>query len=231
MPRVRQAREAKTGSFTMKRIVLRALAFLLLGATITVAVAWACVYWAPLRALPFSETGWPSYRGWPVKVPNEWGESDTFTNYAERGLGIVRAEAGVMLRDYSRKKYLGQLAIRIDAGWPRMALTAFLVTESDMKAAQSSDATVLNWSGGFAAGGMRAPIGGEMALPFKPLWAGFAFNCGFFGLLAWLALGAPRTARHYLRGRRGQCHACGYPVGTSPICTECGKPIKSRVAT
>ena len=28
--------------------------------------------------------------------------------------------------------------------------------------------------------------------------------------------------------KRGQCPACGYPIGTSPVCTECGKPVTPR---
>ena len=27
---------------------------------------------------------------------------------------------------------------------------------------------------------------------------------------------------------RGLCPACSYPVGTSPLCTECGKPVRPR---
>ena len=34
--------------------------------------------------------------------------------------------------------------------------------------------------------------------------------------------------REHFRTRRGQCPACAYPVGTNPLCTECGKPVRVR---
>ena len=31
--------------------------------------------------------------------------------------------------------------------------------------------------------------------------------------------------RRLTRGKRGRCPACGYPTGTSPVCTECGREV------
>jgi len=37
--------------------------------------------------------------------------------------------------------------------------------------------------------------------------------------------GAPKSLRRRRRIKRGLCPACAYPVGQSPVCTECGFPL------
>ena len=34
--------------------------------------------------------------------------------------------------------------------------------------------------------------------------------------------------RGFVRVRRRRCPACAYPMGDSPVCTECGKPLPQR---
>ncbi len=64
-----------------------------------------------------------------------------------------------------------------------------------------------------------------MIFPYRPVWAGFAANTLLYGAvlaaIAWCA----RYVRRARRLRRGQCPACGYPRGTSPVCTECGEAL------
>ncbi len=45
--------------------------------------------------------------------------------------------------------------------------------------------------------------------------------------ILWMAL-AIRQHRIEERIKNGLCPACGYHVGTSPICTECGKPVTPK---
>jgi hypothetical protein len=59
-------------------------------------------------------------------------------------------------------------------------------------------------------------------------FAGFA---GLYALLLYALFVALRTARRMLlygrgvgRLQRRRCTACGYPVGTGRVCTECGRP-------
>ncbi|MGH7132568.1 MAG: hypothetical protein ACREJO_11540 [Phycisphaerales bacterium] len=66
-------------------------------------------------------------------------------------------------------------------------------------------------------------------LPLVPLWLGFMLNTCIYGMLAvgvWLVTTrvARRFCRH-VRVGRGLCPRCNYPIGTSPLCTECGEPI------
>jgi len=63
------------------------------------------------------------------------------------------------------------------------------------------------------------------------LWPGFIINTLIYALLLWLLFIAPLAALRMLRRRRGQCEKCAYPVGTSPICTECGAAVLCRSDT
>lgn len=59
-------------------------------------------------------------------------------------------------------------------------------------------------------------------LPYMPIWTGFIVNTLVYAALLWLLVAAPFTARRMIRRRRGLCEKCAYPVGVSPVCTECG---------
>ncbi len=61
--------------------------------------------------------------------------------------------------------------------------------------------------------------------PVGPLWLGFIVNTLFYAALLWLLIPGPFVLRRVIRVRRGRCGACGYPMGESPVCTECGKPL------
>jgi hypothetical protein len=62
-------------------------------------------------------------------------------------------------------------------------------------------------------------------IPLEPIWPGFAINTIFYAAILALLLYAPRKVRRFVRVRRGRCPACAYPVGSSPVCTECGAPL------
>lgn len=47
-------------------------------------------------------------------------------------------------------------------------------------------------------------------------------------VLPWLAA---RVATRWSRYRRGRCMRCGYPVGESPVCTECGSAVARTTFT
>lgn len=65
--------------------------------------------------------------------------------------------------------------------------------------------------------------------PPRLLWMGTLANPILLGTAAWLILVAPLLAfvlgRRAWRAHGGQCTGCGYPVGTSPVCTECGAAV------
>jgi hypothetical protein len=60
------------------------------------------------------------------------------------------------------------------------------------------------------------------ALPVRPIWPGFATNSLLLALLFWVLSLALLLVRRDLRGRRGLCQRCAYPMGACPRCSECG---------
>ncbi len=58
----------------------------------------------------------------------------------------------------------------------------------------------------------------------RPIWPGLAVNTLFYAALLWL----PFAVRQWIRMWRGLCPRCGYPMGESDLCTECGKPLPGR---
>ena len=66
------------------------------------------------------------------------------------------------------------------------------------------------------------------ALPLRPIWANFIVNTLFYGATLWLLIGGPFLLRRLVRRRRGLCPACGYTMGQSSVCTECGSRLPSR---
>lgn len=89
----------------------------------------------------------------------------------------------------------------------------------------------------FVAGGALLPFSGTdsngnptiFVLPFTPIWPEFIANTLFYSVVLWLLIAWPR--RLYLnlvrreREEGNQCPSCGYPIGTSPLCTECGAAL------
>ena len=62
----------------------------------------------------------------------------------------------------------------------------------------------------------------------RPIWPGFIINAFLYGAFLWLALCGPFVLRRYRRAKRGLCPNCAYPVGRSPVCTECGGALPTR---
>lgn len=71
-------------------------------------------------------------------------------------------------------------------------------------------------------GGFEVGESFKRLIPYEPIWPTFAMNTLFYALLLWLLFFAPLAARRMIRRRRGLCEKCAYPIGVSPLCTECG---------
>jgi hypothetical protein len=61
--------------------------------------------------------------------------------------------------------------------------------------------------------------------PYRPIWPGFAINTIFYAAVLWVMFFAPGKVKRTIRRRRGLCPTCAYPVGSSPVCTECGAAV------
>ncbi len=65
-------------------------------------------------------------------------------------------------------------------------------------------------------------------VPLRPIWRGLAANTLLFAAVLWLLVCGPFVLRRFVRVKRGLCPWCAYPMGESPTCTECGKPLPNR---
>ena len=67
----------------------------------------------------------------------------------------------------------------------------------------------------------------DPAMSLRP--AGLVLNPVIVGGLVFLATAGTRVVlvvgRRAVRRRRNRCVGCGYPLGTSAVCTECGAPL------
>lgn len=66
-------------------------------------------------------------------------------------------------------------------------------------------------------------------LPTTIIWRGFLINsAGYAGAIYLLLLGgsAPFSMRRWVRRRQRCCESCGYRIGASVVCTECGSDLK-----
>lgn len=68
-------------------------------------------------------------------------------------------------------------------------------------------------------------------LPTQPLLPGLIVNTLLYSLAAWVLISGPFIVRRVLRVRRKQCTGCGYPIGMSMVCTECGQKVLGDAKT
>jgi hypothetical protein len=61
------------------------------------------------------------------------------------------------------------------------------------------------------------------ALPWRPIWPGFAADVGTFAGAAAGLLLLPRALIRARRRRRGHCVDCAYPLLNAVVCPECGR--------
>ena len=74
------------------------------------------------------------------------------------------------------------------------------------------------------------------AIPFIPIFPGFAINTIFYAAILWLLTLGPFTARRMIRRKRGHCIKCGYDLrghsgGGGEACPECGQELCAGART
>jgi len=211
----------------MKRRLFKLVVFLLLGAVVNVAVAWGCVLFVPLVNQPSDFL----YRKTDVKIQEK-------STYSQRTFGRTRMNVIVYIWDPEggavgsgtyvddwQKSYSYELT-----GWPMHCLTCFnpneflIGTGSNLQQRATLNKPIDS--------GIRIKherISNQYlpywrALPYKPLWMGFAVNSIFYSVFVWLAALLLYTLRLNIRLKRGRCLKCNYNLRGSSGggCPECG---------
>jgi hypothetical protein len=233
----------------MKRLALKVVVFLLLGAIVNVPVAWGLAAW--MKVPP------------PDKQNSVWdvAKTNAFTWFinVERLTGYMRVESNFFLyqvngvsADHDSIKPVRALVPRwCDLDWPHLMNEPNRWSGSTRVAQAWGWPLVSLWSGtDYPDGGMTQTVAFRYSiqvleganvrnkLPCYPCWPGFAINTVFYAAVLWLLFAAPFALRKWRRIRRGLCPKCGYdlrgsvrphpsplPAGKgAAVCPKCGFP-------
>jgi hypothetical protein len=107
-------------------------------------------------------------------------------------------------------------------GWPLVSLKYEAVLDGSSSA---SDLTTV-------AGGLRLPWRANqlelgVVFPYRVIPGAFAADTAFYVVVIWVLAGGAHAVRRWIRTRRGLCPYCAYPIGESPVCTECGAELSA----
>ncbi len=213
----------------MKRRMIVILLLLLGGAVVNVAVAWGCA--GRVRITEGSQMSGirpPMFNNFdlspelPVRspIPNEHALRTHPVRPAYRTASVT------VFRWQHRNRDRGPWpeTFHMEAGWP---LKTFAGTERFHPMGQFAVTGALRFDRPGSGQASRQIV----FLPVIPIWSGFIINTLIYALLLWPLLFGPFKVRRALRRKRWLCVKCAYPVGTSPVCTECGSPVSGKVAS
>jgi hypothetical protein len=219
----------RSRSHRARRIALRVVVILLLGAFVNVAVAWGfalqlvidqndtdeCTVWNRMGRHPELDDrywwGTAIARSGGMRVFLEWWEiTDSTYPDSEPWKGPLWVQS--MMASYADEPIQETYLYFEFRGWPFLSL--YSVSDYD----SNEDRT------GIRIQDTSAPINANAShtLPIAMLWPGFAINTLFYAAILWLLFAAPFALRRRRRSKRGLCPKCAYPQGTSEVCTECG---------
>jgi hypothetical protein len=202
----------------------RILLCILFGISLSFLTAWALAAWGPPGPINASYAG-------GVAITSVNGTTTFQYTSGSVSAGGLGWSSRVVDRGSLDAGGPSEFTMRYQAGWPMPALVARHHGSSSVPVLTSPTALppVPN---GIITGlpfGQAGPI--ERRLPFIPLWPGFAVNTAAFSLPPLIVLGWITWRRCRRERLMGCCGTCGYPIGISPVCTECGAPVTPSGAT
>lgn len=215
---------------------------LLFGAIINAALALVCSTMLRFQSGGASSKVLPEDAGLTWLAEEGWKRPDN-SGIASQFLLQRHLNAGACYRIFQEKPAFQRgigprtLSMEVDAGWPARSFWGGNIDRSprgdirhDWRWSDSPQPDLPTfcrsnciWSIDVQRG--LSPLIPNRLVPLKPIWPGFAVNTLFYATILWLIFFAPGAIRRMFRRRRHQCPACGYPIGVSPMCTECGKPL------
>jgi hypothetical protein len=227
---------------SVTRSILRIGFCLFAGVVISYGVAWWFAYrlgsqwWQD--ELRVETTDESREAAWPLPIAS-WPGSIAPENVTERAEWVTNSKhsVGAHTRTYSTGSR-GMLT-QVDEtalGWPAASTVRYKFMQLGTWRSPSSFVSPFpiafpgefpRWYGGWHVCDLPSPLNPLMTqpvrLPLHPRWPGLAVNSAFYGCLVAMGVWMPGwTVRANCR-RLGLCEACGYPRGTSAVCTECGR--------
>ena len=258
----------------MKRTLVKFGMFLLLGAVMNVAVAWAIAYWAEypptavLEEIRYVDA--PKDISHWTFVARGFGSELVYGKYGgvfyERGHSmpnVARVPPRKSWLQWSEIRERSYEEFKADMANDELRLVGEEACGWPVRSFSWQHQMAKNSEGQFAYGHVTGGInlhGDEQAIPYKveflehlpaevqqrlavarhsthigervipctPIWEGIGLNTLFYAVVLFAVLTIARLPRTISRARRGLCPACAYPIGTSPVCTECGKGLRLR---
>ncbi len=204
--------------------IFRVCIVVALAVLVNIAVAWGCSVWGIETRFEGKRASDTVNEMHDERVPDHLqGNFDDVI--VERGLGFgicCEIWQAIMLKNPAMTRRL----YRCTSGWP---LRCMRWSEQHLRI---HDRIGRRWTW---ANGVHAGVGTpttfqtlpplERRLPLQPIMPAFALGTLMWMLpigLLWLC---PGLLRRHLRRKRNRCPACGYPIGASPVCTECGATL------
>jgi hypothetical protein len=195
-----------------------------MGAILDVAIAWGCTLrWRSLD-LEVADNLEPGSTDAQWLKKFKWPEPDSSTFIAHKRsstFGWVDDQYTISFKPYDPSRTAGLWRTR--CGWP------FLSLQGISRSGNYTEMGFVESQTGFiyVDGNVVGTPNVGWYFPTSPLGLGFALNTIFYAAILWLLFAAPGRIRRWRRIARGRCPHCGYPVGASSVCTECGKPTPS----
>lgn len=166
---------------------------------------------------------------WPARVPKAWPRSPAEVLDDGDGWGYRRVtwRRGVLAWEaHASAKGRAFRSERFAFGFPLPTMRVDWATSDRAFQTTYGDRCEV----GFPASGIV--VGEESffylvryVVPVMPWWPGFVVSSAGWAVVSlatWKGAGALGRA---MRPRPGLCRGCGYPRGTSPVCTECGRLV------
>lgn len=228
----------------MRRRMLIIAALLLLGSMINVVVALSCALWMPGGGMVGTViTGAPDASQQWYKSNKPWNLNKNFAGVLEEsnpdfaGIGwrqqrlwepsTDEPQGNMPIGLWRRPKVA--FAFRTYSGWPMFCLYGEQWTRY-INGGERSE-TIYKFASALSVERGMVTRDSARIIPLRPIWLGFITNTAIFAGILWLAICGPFVLRRFLRNRRSCCSGCGYPVGTSEVCTECGLSVLGKDST
>jgi hypothetical protein len=229
----------------MRRLILLLLLCLVLGASSNVLVAWIAAARSEQLMYERDDERPATAEDLPGYLATFWPPPVRYREAVGLGFGVSMDE--MVCTEISPASYDDQLfawnegpmraiLIRVRFGWPMRSMS---FDSYGLQGELSKESKGEFFDRCERAAGMRAwrqfpkwtPISprSRRGVPRAILPLGFVANTAGFSTVFAFLLGI-RSIRNWIRRNRGLCPHCAYPVSTSCVCTECGKPVKSRAA-
>ena len=192
--------------------------FALIGVFVNIGVAWSLSLW-PTGVREFSDFG---SMGSLSALQDIFGTdlmfaSNTLGGSSFRGVGVEGTTFAGLVTGANPGAYVFD---EYAAGWPLLAL----------RGSRREVPGNYEFHGCVPLPGILRPSS-DRPLLFLPIFPGFVVNAILYAAVSLSAYQTVRALRQHRRKRRGLCSGCGYPMGSSGVCTECGRQLRELPAT